>query len=163
MQAPRKMRGSILETNLAMSQQRGIPLPTLRQDISQITLHTLPTRKSPFNLVAPENQSTMHEDFRPCGQLAEAARCLSHIPLCIHCKSRGSNRHQILSAHASIFARRFCSFLMIILSLISCGGCRSTYPQRKKMWMPAPATPHFLKSMRVGVPSPGDYLPSRID
>jgi len=112
-EAPRKMRGAILETNLAMSQQRGIPLPTLRQDISQITLHTLPTRKSPFNLVAPENQSTMHEDFRPCGQLAEAAR--------------------------------------------------STYPQRKKMWMPAPATPHFLKSMRVGVPSPGDYLPSRID
>lgn len=53
-EAPRKPRGANLERRIAM-QQQGVVLPDVKQDLSGSTLHSLPIRKSPFSLIAPED------------------------------------------------------------------------------------------------------------
>lgn len=59
---PRKPRGANLERRIAM-QQQGVTLPEVRQDIATITHHSLPTRKSPFSLIAPENPFPLDGSF----------------------------------------------------------------------------------------------------
>lgn len=61
-EAPRKPRGANLMRRIAM-QQQGMTLPDVKQDLSGVTLHSLPIRKSPFSLVAPENPFKFEDKF----------------------------------------------------------------------------------------------------